>query len=75
MTNNCLPKIASGLKNFANTTVRTKISASMSCNTPESVNSVSHRSITLKSKCKLWKMIAVIALIISICIVKDQFKE
>lgn len=74
MSSQALTKLTDGLRDFANTTVRTKVSASIRCNTPNCTES-SHRSITLKGKCKLWKMLLVVALFISFCVIKHQFKE
>ena len=74
MSSQALTKLSDGLRAFANTTVRTKVSASIRCHAPDSTED-SHRSITLRGKCKLWKLLLVAVLFISFCIIKRQFKE
>ena len=60
---------------FMNTTIRSKVVMSVGCHSPNESEPSSYRSVMIRDKCKVWKILAVGLFISAICILKDQLSE
>ena len=75
MRSQALKKLSCAFGRFTNATIRARVSASIRCYTSENAEPSSHRSITLKSRCKLWKLLLTVVAFMSFFAIRHQFRE
>ena len=75
MRSQALKKLSCAFGRFTNATVRARVSAGIRCYASGSDEPTSQRSITLKSRCKLWKLLLIIFAFMSFFVIRRQFRE